>query len=54
MVNMGGGFPARYLKEVPGVPSYGEAIFRALTDHFGNRCRQRSSSRAAAWSATPG
>lgn len=37
MVNMGGGFPARYLKDVPGVPSYGEAIFRALTDHFGNR-----------------
>ncbi|WP_417679785.1 type III PLP-dependent enzyme [Roseibium sp.] len=37
MVNMGGGFPTRYLKDVPGVPSYGEAIFRALTDHFGNR-----------------
>ncbi|MEJ8473855.1 type III PLP-dependent enzyme [Roseibium algae] len=37
MVNMGGGFPARYLKEVPGVPSYGEAIFSALTKHFGNR-----------------
>ena len=37
MVNMGGGFPTRYLKDVPGVPSYGEAIFCALTDHFGNR-----------------
>lgn len=37
MVNMGGGFPARYLKEVPGVPSYGEAIFGALIKHFGNR-----------------
>ncbi|NRG19465.1 type III PLP-dependent enzyme [Rhizobiales bacterium] len=37
MVNMGGGFPAKYLKEMPGVPSYGDAIFRALTRHFGNR-----------------
>jgi len=37
MVNMGGGFPTRYLKDVPGVPSYGAAIFGALTKHFGNR-----------------
>ena len=37
MVNLGGGFPARYLKPVPGVESYGEAIFRALSKHFGNR-----------------
>ncbi len=37
LVNMGGGFPARYLKEVPGVPAYGEAIFGALRRHFGNR-----------------
>ncbi len=37
MVNLGGGFPARYLKEVPGVPSYGDAIFGALMKHFGNR-----------------
>ncbi|NVK34892.1 MAG: type III PLP-dependent enzyme [Rhodobacteraceae bacterium] len=37
MVNMGGGFPTRYLKDVPGVPSYGEAIFDALKKHFGNR-----------------
>ncbi|MBA5779102.1 type III PLP-dependent enzyme [Stappia sp. F7233] len=37
MVNMGGGFPAKYLKEMPGVPAYGEAIFRSLTRHFGNR-----------------
>ncbi len=36
MVNLGGGFPARYLKPVPGVESYGEAIFRALSKHFGN------------------
>lgn len=36
LVNMGGGFPAQYLKAMPGVPSYGEAIFRALCSHFGN------------------
>jgi ornithine decarboxylase len=37
MVNLGGGFPTKYLKAVPGVESYGEAIFRALRKHFGNR-----------------
>ncbi len=37
MVNLGGGFPTRYLKDVPGVERYGDAIFRALTKHFGNR-----------------
>ena len=37
MVNLGGGFPARYLKNVPPVKAYGRAIFRALRKHFGNR-----------------
>ncbi len=37
MVNMGGGFPTKYLKEVPAVESYGRSIFRALRRHFGNR-----------------
>lgn len=37
MVNLGGGFPARYLKPVPGVESYGEAILRGLVKHFGNQ-----------------
>jgi ornithine decarboxylase len=37
MVNLGGGFPARYLKPIPGVPAYGDAIFQALSKHFGNR-----------------
>src|SRR5918997_1760416 len=37
MVNLGGGFPTKYLKDVPAVQSYGEAIFRGLTKHFGNR-----------------
>jgi ornithine decarboxylase len=36
MVNLGGGFPTRYLKEVPAVKSYGTSIFRALRKHFGN------------------
>jgi ornithine decarboxylase len=37
MVNLGGGFPTRYLKPIPGVESYGSAIFRALRKHFGNQ-----------------
>jgi ornithine decarboxylase len=37
MVNLGGGFPTRYLKNVPAVKTYGNAIFRALSKHFGNR-----------------
>ena len=36
MVNMGGGFPTRYLKDVPAACAYGEAIFEALRKHFGN------------------
>ncbi|MBP2149389.1 type III PLP-dependent enzyme [Xanthobacter autotrophicus DSM 597] len=36
MVNLGGGFPTRYLQEVPGAISYGEAIFASLRRHFGN------------------
>jgi len=37
MVNLGGGFPTRYLKEVPQVRSYGTSIETALRRHFGNR-----------------
>jgi ornithine decarboxylase len=37
MVNLGGGFPTKYLKNVPTVKSYGNAIFRSLRKHFGNR-----------------
>ncbi|MBN9070463.1 MAG: type III PLP-dependent enzyme [Rhizobiales bacterium] len=37
MVNMGGGFPTRYLKDVPAAQAYGQAIFDALRKHFGNR-----------------
>jgi ornithine decarboxylase len=36
MVNLGGGFPTKYLKEVPAVKAYGNSIFRALRKHFGN------------------
>ncbi|MGE3831281.1 MAG: type III PLP-dependent enzyme [Parvibaculaceae bacterium] len=36
MVNLGGGFPTRYLKEVPAVGSYANAIQTALANHFGN------------------
>jgi len=37
MINLGGGFPTRHLRSVPGVKTYGETIFRALRRHFGNR-----------------
>jgi ornithine decarboxylase len=36
MVNLGGGFPAKYLRKTPKLESYGRAIFRALRRHFGN------------------
>jgi ornithine decarboxylase len=37
MVNLGGGFPTKYLREVPAVQAYGRSIFKALRKHFGNR-----------------
>jgi ornithine decarboxylase len=36
MVNLGGGFPARYLKDVPSVTRYSGAIQKGLAKHFGN------------------
>jgi ornithine decarboxylase len=36
MVNLGGGFPARYRDDVPGIDAFGRAIMRAMTEHFGN------------------
>lgn len=40
MVNMGGGFPTRYLRDVPEVGRYGQSIHNALRRHFGNRLPQ--------------
>lgn len=36
MVNLGGGFPTRYLKQVPAVKSYAQTILQSLHKHFGN------------------
>ncbi len=36
MVNLGGGFPTKYLKAVPGTKSYANAIHEGLAKHFGN------------------
>ncbi len=36
MINLGGGFPARYRGDVPGIERYGEAIARAMARCFGN------------------
>lgn len=37
MINLGGGFPARYRTDVPDQATYGTAIMEALARHFGNR-----------------
>jgi ornithine decarboxylase len=37
MVNLGGGFPTRYLQDVPSEAAYGQSISGALQAHFGNR-----------------
>ncbi len=37
MVNMGGGFPTRYLKDIPTAQAYGQSIFASLRKHFGNQ-----------------
>ena len=36
MVNVGGGFPAKYRGDVPGVIQYANAVMGAITRHFGN------------------
>ena len=36
LVNLGGGFPARYRSEVPAVEAYAAAVMEAMTRHFGN------------------
>lgn len=36
LVNMGGGFPTRYLRDVPTAQSYGRSIGDSLRRHFGN------------------
>jgi ornithine decarboxylase len=36
MVNLGGGFPTRYLKQIPAVPAYAQTILQSLRKHFGN------------------
>jgi ornithine decarboxylase len=37
MLNIGGGFPARYRKDVPTLCRYGASIRRFILKHFGNR-----------------
>ncbi|MBH0239536.1 type III PLP-dependent enzyme [Methylobrevis albus] len=37
MVNLGGGFPTRYLRDIPAVEAYGRSIENAIRSHFGNR-----------------
>ncbi len=37
MLNIGGGFPTRYRRTIPGMQAYGAAIDESLRRHFGNR-----------------
>jgi len=37
MLNIGGGFPTRYRRTIPGMQAYGSAIEESLRKHFGNR-----------------
>jgi ornithine decarboxylase len=37
MLNIGGGFPTRYRRNIPGMRDYGAAIDASLVKHFGNR-----------------
>lgn len=36
LLNIGGGFPTRYLKDIPSLEQYGNDIFDSLENHFGN------------------
>jgi ornithine decarboxylase len=37
LVNLGGGFPTKYRREVPNAAAYGGAILQSLAQHFGNK-----------------
>jgi len=37
MLNIGGGFPTRYRRNIPAMQAYGAAIDESLRKHFGNR-----------------
>jgi len=36
MINLGGGFPIRYQRDVPGADDFGNVIMDAMIEHFGN------------------
>ena len=36
MLNLGGGFPIRYQRDVPGAEDFGTTIMNAMVTHFGN------------------
>jgi ornithine decarboxylase len=40
LINLGGGFPARYRQRVPSIDAYAGAIMEAMTAHFGNNLPQ--------------
>jgi ornithine decarboxylase len=40
LINLGGGFPAKYKSRIPAIDAYGQAIMEAMTKHFGNNLPQ--------------
>ena len=40
LINLGGGFPAKYRSRIPAIDAYAGAIMKAMTDHFGNNLPQ--------------
>ncbi len=40
LINLGGGFPARYRQRIPTIDAYAAAIMDAMTKHFGNNLPQ--------------
>lgn len=36
LINLGGGFPTRYRRDIPSPEAYGDAIFSSLSKYFGN------------------
>ena len=53
MVNLGGGFPARYVRKTPKLESTARPSFARCASISATRCRRRSWSRAAGWWAMP-
>jgi ornithine decarboxylase len=53
LLDLGGGFPARYDAPIRDCAAYGAAIMESVARHFGNRLPRLIVEPGASWSATP-